>query len=285
MTQTLTAPITLPSPAKLNLFLHITGQRENGYHELQTIFQFIDYCDTLSFSSNTNGKITITPEIPGVPLTDNLIYKAAKLIRDKTGCTLGADIQLEKILPMGGGLGGGSSNAATALIGLNALWQTQLSINELAELGLTLGADVPVFVRGEAAWAEGVGEKLTPMLDLEENWFVVVIPDCHVNTGQIFCHKDLTRDTPTCRISAALRGEGQNDCENVVTTLHKEVCNSLNLLRKFGSARMTGTGACCFLEVKSEEEANTILAQLPAETSAFKAKGINQSPLQKAVYS
>lgn len=285
MTQPVDSTFVLPSPAKLNLFLHITGQRDNGYHELQTIFQFIDYCDTLSFSPNASGKIEINPEIPGVPLTDNLIYKAAKLIQDKTGCEQGARIQLNKILPMGGGLGGGSSNAATALLGLNQLWNTQLSINELAELGLTLGADVPVFVRGEAAWAEGVGEKLTPMLDLDENWFVVVVPDCHVNTGQIFCHKNLTRDTPTCRISAALRGEGQNDCENVVTKLHQEVCNSLNLLRKFGSARMTGTGACCFLEVNSESEANKILNQLPADTSAFKAKGLNISPLQKAVNS
>ncbi|MFT6975599.1 MAG: 4-diphosphocytidyl-2-C-methyl-D-erythritol kinase, partial [Bermanella sp.] len=258
---------------------------EDGYHELQTIFQFLDYGDQLIFENNTHNSIEIIPEIPGVPLTDNLIYKAAKLIQQKTGSDKGASIQLNKILPMGGGLGGGSSNAATALIGLNKLWNTQLSINELAELGLALGADVPVFVRGEAAWAEGVGEQLTAMPNLEENWFVVVIPDCHVNTAEVFCHNNLTRDTPKCRISAALRGEGQNDCENVVTQLHKEVCNSLNLLRNFGSARMTGTGACCFLEVNSETEANTILDQLPAETSAFKAKGINCSPLQKAVYS
>jgi 4-diphosphocytidyl-2-C-methyl-D-erythritol kinase len=278
-----TAPFTLPSPAKLNLFLHITGRRADGYHELQTIFQFIDYADQLTFESNSDNSIEITPEILGVPLTDNLIYKAAKLIQQKTGSNQGASIQLNKILPMGGGLGGGSSNAATALIGLNKLWNTQLSINELAELGLTLGADVPVFVRGEAAWAEGIGEKLTAMPDLDENWFIVVIPDCHVNTGEIFCHNNLTRDTPKCRISAALRGEGQNDCEKVVTELYKEVCNSLNLLRNFGSARMTGTGACCFLEVYSEEQANMIINQLPADTSAFKAKGLNQSPLQKAV--
>ena len=281
----MTAAVTLPSPAKLNLFLHITGQRPDGYHELQTIFQFIDRCDELTLESNDTGSITIEPAIEGVPLEDNLIYKAAKIIQTETGCQKGAHIQLKKILPMGGGLGGGSSNAATALVGLNHIWQTGLSINRLAELGLQLGADVPVFVRGEAAWAEGVGDKLTPMLDLEENWFVVVVPDCHVNTGQIFSHKDLTRDTPTCRISAALKGEGQNDCEEVVTKLYEEVCNSLNLLKKFGSARMTGTGACCFLEVNSKEEANKVLAKLPAETSAFVAKGINQSPMQKAVFS
>ena len=277
--------LTLPSPAKLNLFLHITGQRPNGYHELQTIFQFIDICDELTFKANNSGEITITPPIPGVSLEDNLIYKAAKMIQEKTGCTQGADIHLNKILPMGGGLGGGSSNAATALVGLNHLWQTQLSENDLAELGLQLGADVPVFVRGQAAWAQGVGEQLTPMDDLEENWFVVIVPPCHVNTAEIFSHKDLTRDTPACRISAALRGEGQNDCESVVCKLYQEVSNSLNLLKNFGSARMTGTGACVFLEVNSETTANSVLAKLPADTKAFVAKGINQSPLQKALIS
>jgi 4-diphosphocytidyl-2-C-methyl-D-erythritol kinase len=277
--------LALPSPAKLNLFLHITGQRPNGYHELQTIFQFIDRCDELTFASNDSGQITITPAIEGVPLEDNLIYKAAKIIQNKTGCTKGADINLHKILPMGGGLGGGSSNAATALVGLNHLWQTQLDINELAQLGLQLGADVPVFVRGQAAWAEGVGEKLTPMEDLEENWFVVITPPCHVNTAEVFSHKGLTRDTPACRISAALRGEGQNDCESVVCKLHKEVSNSLNLLKNFGSARMTGTGACVFLELDSENKANSVLAKLPADIQAFVAKGINQSPLQKALIS
>jgi len=275
--------LTLPSPAKLNLFLHITGRRENGYHELQTIFQFIDICDELTFTGNDSGKITISPAIEGVALEDNLIYKAAKLIQDKTGCSKGADVQLHKILPMGGGLGGGSSNAATALVGLNHLWQTQLSEDELAELGLKLGADVPVFVRGKASWAEGVGEILIPMEDLEENWFVVIVPPCHVNTGEIFSHKDLTRDTPTCRISAALRGEGRNDCESVVCKLYQEVSNSLNLLKNFGSARMTGTGACVFLEVNSKQEADSVLAKLPADIQAFVARGKNQSPLHEAI--
>jgi len=275
--------LRLPSPAKLNLFLHITGRRENGYHELQTIFQFIDRCDELTFNSNDSGNISISPAIDGVTLEDNLIYKAAKLIQDKTGCTQGADIQLNKILPMGGGLGGGSSNAATALVGLNHLWGTQLSEDELAELGLQLGADVPVFVRGKAAWAEGVGEVLIPMEDLEENWFVVVVPPCHVNTGEIFSNKGLTRDTPMWKMSAALRGEGRNDCESVVCKLYQEVSNSLNLLKNFGSARMTGTGACVFLELNSESEANSVLAKLPADVQAFVAKGKNQSPLHEAI--
>ena len=276
---------TLPSPAKLNLFLHITGQRADGYHELQSIFQFIDIQDELGFGLLDDNQFVIEPAIDGVPLEDNLIYKAAVLIKQHTGCEKGALVQLDKILPMGGGLGGGSSNAATALLGLNKLWNTKLSIDTLAELGLTLGADVPVFVRGNAAWAEGVGEQLTPMMDLEENWFVVVAPKAHVNTAEVFANKDLTRDTPKCRMSAALRGEGRNDCESVVTNIYKEVSNSLNLLKKFGSAKMTGTGACCYLEVNSEEEANTVLAQLPNDLRSFIARGINQSPLQKAVIS
>ncbi len=275
--------LTLPSPAKLNLFLHITGQRPDGYHELQSIFQFIDVCDHLSFTSLNTPNIHITPNIVGVPLEDNLIYKAARLLQQKTGCKLGANIQLDKILPMGGGLGGGSSNAATTLVGLNHLWQTGLSINALAELGLSLGADVPIFVHGKAAWAEGVGEIITPMMDLDENWFVLVVPDCHVNTKEVFSHKGLTRDTHKCRMSAALRGTGRNDCESVVKKLHKQVANSLNLLDNFGHARMTGTGSCVFLEVNSETQARQVLAQLPADYNAFTVKGLNQSPLHKAV--
>lgn len=278
-------PLTLPSPAKLNLFLHITGRRDDGYHELQTIFQFLDHGDELSFESTEDGEITIEPAIEGVPLEDNLIYKAAKLVREKSNSSKGVRIGLKKVLPMGGGLGGGSSNAATTLLAVNQLWQTGLSIDELAVAGLALGADVPVFVRGEACWAEGVGEKITPIKDLSENWFVVAVPDCHVDTKEIFSHKELTRDTQKCKISAALRGEGRNDCESVVCKIYEEVAKSLNLLNKFGPARMTGTGACCFLEVNSKEEANTVLAQLPADLKAFVARGINQSPLHTALNS
>lgn len=279
--------LVLPSPAKLNLFLHITGQRQDGYHELQTLFQFIDYGDELTFTPNQTGQITLSPELDGVPLEDNLIYKAAQLILAHTqpDSPCGVQIELVKNLPMGGGLGGGSSNAATTLLALNTLWDTGLTTDQLAELGLTLGADVPVFVKGVAAWAEGVGEKLTPIKDLEENWFLVAVPDCHVNTAEIFSHKSLTRDTQKCRISAALRGEGRNDCESVVRKLHNEVSKSLNLLNKFGSARMTGTGACCYLEFNSEAQANAVLAQLPADLKAFVARGINHSPLHNALNS
>lgn len=275
--------LTLPSPAKLNLFLHINGRRADGYHELQSIFQFLDYGDELSFRLRDDNQIELQPALNGVPNEHNLIVRAARLLQERTGCELGANIQLNKILPMGGGLGGGSSNAATTLVALNHLWQCGLSLHDLAELGLVLGADVPVFVLGEAAWAEGVGERLTPMPDLEENWFVVVIPNCHVDTAKVFSHKDLTRDTPKCKISAALRGEGRNDCETVVTNIYNEVYNSLNLLKKFGSARMTGTGACVFLEKSSKEKADTVLANIPANVNAFLAKGLNHSPLHKAL--
>lgn len=276
--------LTVPSPAKLNLFLHINGRRADGYHELQTIFQFIDYGDTLYLSERDDGEIHLLTEFEGVPAEQNLIVRAARLLQNKTGCTKGADIRIDKILPMGGGLGGGSSNAASAMVGLNALWQAGASIDDMAAWGLSLGADVPVFIRGEACWAEGVGEIITPMPQLDENWFVVVVPPCQVNTGKIFSHEGLTRDTPKCKISAALRGQGRNDCEAVVKNLYKDVANSLNLLDNFGTAKMTGTGACVYTETSTEEEAKQILSQLPESVKAFVAKGINRNPLQNTLH-
>ncbi|MCP5351189.1 MAG: 4-(cytidine 5'-diphospho)-2-C-methyl-D-erythritol kinase [Oceanospirillaceae bacterium] len=276
--------LTVPSPAKLNLFLHINGRRADGYHELQTIFQFIEYGDTLYLSERDDGEIHLLTEFAGVPAEQNLIVRAARLLQNKTGCTKGADIRIDKILPMGGGLGGGSSNAASAMVGLNDLWQAGASINDMAAWGLSLGADVPVFIRGEACWAEGVGEIITPMPQLDENWFVVVVPPCQVNTGKIFSHEGLTRDTPKCKISAALRGQGRNDCEAVVKNLYKDVANSLNLLDNFGTAKMTGTGACVYTETSTEEEAKQILSQLPESVKAFVAKGINRNPLQNTLH-
>ncbi len=276
--------LTVPSPAKLNLFLHINGRRADGYHELQTIFQFIDYGDTLYLSERDDGEIHLLTEFEGVPAAQNLIVRAARLLQNKTGCTKGADIRIDKILPMGGGLGGGSSNAASAMVGLNALWQAGASIDDMAAWGLSLGADVPVFIRGEACWAEGVGEIITPMPQLDENWFVVVVPPCQVNTGKIFSHEGLTRDTPKCKISAALRGQGRNDCETVVKNLYKDVANSLNLLDNFGTAKMTGTGACVYTETSTEQEAKQILSQLPESVKAFVAKGINRNPLQNTLH-
>jgi 4-diphosphocytidyl-2-C-methyl-D-erythritol kinase len=275
--------LTLPSPAKLNLFLHINGRRADGYHELQTIFQFIDYGDTLYLHERDDSEIHLLTDFADVPAEQNLIVRAAKLLQNNTGCKKGADIRIDKILPMGGGLGGGSSNAASTMVGLNALWQAGASIEEMADWGLSLGADVPVFIRGEACWAEGVGEIITPMPALTENWFVVVIPPCQVNTGKIFSHEGLTRDTPKCKISAALRGQGRNDCEPVVKNLYKDVANSLNLLDNFGTAKMTGTGACIYTETSTEQEAKQILAQLPESVNAFVAKGINRNPLHNAL--
>ncbi|MFY9179949.1 MAG: 4-(cytidine 5'-diphospho)-2-C-methyl-D-erythritol kinase [Venatoribacter sp.] len=275
---------SLPAPAKLNLFLHITGQRSDGYHNLQTIFQFLDYGDSLSFSLREDGHVVLTPDIAGVASQDNLIFKAAQLLKEKTGCSLGASIHLDKILPMGGGLGGGSSDCATALLGLNALWQLGLNLDELAALGLTLGADVPVFVHGQAAFAEGVGERLTPVPELPEPWYLVVCPPVHVNTGKIFSHEGLTRNTPAINMRTALRQEGRNDCQQVVTMLYPEIGKALNLLNKFSLAKMTGTGACIFSSFGSEAEANRVSDQLPAEYVSFVAKGVNKSPTHEVLF-
>ena len=276
--------LTVPAPAKLNLFLHITGRRDDGYHNLQTIFQFLDHSDELSFRVREDNAITLSPAIESVPTEDNLIVRAARLLQEKAGSTLGADILLKKILPMGGGLGGGSSDAATTLLALNQLWQTGLSEDELAALGLALGADVPVFVRGQAAFAEGVGEVLTPVPELAEPWFLVLCPQVHVNTGKIFTHECLTRNTDAISIRSALRQGGRNDCREVVTMLYPEVGNALNLLNNFGLAKMTGTGACVFTSFSEEKLAQQALSQIPAEYRAFMAKGSNLSPTHKVLF-
>jgi 4-diphosphocytidyl-2-C-methyl-D-erythritol kinase len=268
----------LPSPAKLNLMLHITGQRDDGYHELQTLFQFVDYGDTLSFDHAKNNEITLTPSIEGVDDNDNLIIKAAKRLQAFAHCNQGAQITLNKVLPMGGGLGGGSSNAATTLIALNILWDLNLPLTTLAEIGLALGADVPVFVMGTSAFAEGIGEQLTPV-DLPEPWYLIIKPDAHSDTKEIFSHKLLTRDSPKSKMRSVLTRQRRNDCEAVVRMIYPEIDKSLNLLNKFSSARMTGTGACIFSEHNSEDDAKAILVKLPAETNAFIAKGSNKSPL------
>ncbi|HBS42068.1 MAG TPA: 4-(cytidine 5'-diphospho)-2-C-methyl-D-erythritol kinase [Oceanospirillales bacterium] len=276
--------LTLPAPAKLNLFLHITGRRDDGYHNLQTIFQFLDYGDELSFRTREDDVITLSPAIAGVPDDDNLIVRAARLLQTHTGASQGADIRLKKILPMGGGLGGGSSDAATTLLALNQLWQTRLNDDELAAIGLQLGADVPVFVRGQAAFAEGVGEVLTPVPELAEPWFLVLCPQVHVNTGKIFTHECLTRNTDAISIRSALQQGGRNDCQEVVSMLYPEVGNALNLLNNFGFAKMTGTGACVFTSFSTEEQARTALIQIPAEYHAFMAKGSNLSPTHKVLF-
>ncbi|BDX18823.1 4-diphosphocytidyl-2-C-methyl-D-erythritol kinase [Halopseudomonas aestusnigri] len=275
-----TATLSLPAPAKLNLFLHVTGQRDDGYHTLQTLFQFLDYGDTLHFSSRNDGKIVLLSDLPGVDAEDNLIVRAARLLKEASGTPLGADIKLDKILPMGGGIGGGSSDAATTLLGLNHLWQTGLSIDQLAELGIRLGADVPVFVRGHAAWAEGVGEQLTPV-ELEEPWFLVVAPDCPVSTAEIFSDERLTRNSSPITLAAFVAGGGRNDCLPVVTTRYPEIRNTLILLNKYCEAKMTGTGSCLFGAFPNEREADKVRARLPATLRSFVARGCNVSPLHR----
>ena len=272
--------VTLPSPAKLNLFLHITGRRDNGYHELQTIFQLLDYGDNLTFNSNSSGKITISPQIEGVAAENNLIVRAAKLLQAKTGCTSGCNIVLEKKIPMGAGLGGGSSNAATALVGLNLLWQCGLEPDALAQLGAALGADVPVFVHGNSAFAEGIGELLTP-LDIAEQWYLVITPDVHISTAEIFSNPQLTRNSPPIKIRALSGEQYRNDCQSVVEKLYPAVKQVLDWARDYSNPLITGTGASVFCSFDSQLEAQEALNLVPKQWNAFIARGENRSSLHQ----
>ncbi|MFO8141979.1 MAG: 4-(cytidine 5'-diphospho)-2-C-methyl-D-erythritol kinase [Marinobacter sp.] len=277
--------ITLPSPAKLNLFLHIVGKRPDGYHALQTLFQFLDYGDDITFTLTPEQPgIRLCEPVPGVPDDDNLIIRAARALAAIAGRSVaGVSIHINKRLPMGGGLGGGSSNAATTLVGLNYLWQLGLSEDQLADIGLQLGADVPVFVRGRAAFGEGVGELLTPA-NPPEDWFVVLKPDCEINTGKIFSAQGLTRDTPKMTIAPAFEGDAsrhRNDCQGVVCELYPEVKKSLEWLSQFGPARLTGTGACIFGRFPTESAARIIWESKPSGVMGFVAKGVNRSPLHQ----
>ncbi|MFK8329730.1 4-(cytidine 5'-diphospho)-2-C-methyl-D-erythritol kinase [Pseudomonas sp. BJa5] len=276
--------LTLPAPAKLNLMLHILGRRADGYHLLETLFQFLDYGDELTFAVREDGEIRLQTEIDGVPHDSNLIVKAARKLQALSGCSQGADIWLKKVLPMGGGIGGGSSDAATTLLGLNHLWKLGCSEDQLAELGLSLGADVPVFVRGHAAFAEGVGEILTPA-DPEEPWYVVLVPQVSVSTAEIFSHPQLTRDSLPLKMRPVPKGNSRNDCQPVVEQSYPEVRNSLNLLGKFTDARLTGTGSCVFGAFPSKAEADKVLALLAETQSGFVAKGSNISMLHRSLQS
>jgi 4-diphosphocytidyl-2-C-methyl-D-erythritol kinase len=272
--------LTLPAPAKLNLMLHILGRRADGYHELQTLFQFLDYGDELSFAVRDDGEIRLQTDIPGVPHDSNLILKAARALQKQSGCTLGIDIWLEKRLPMGGGIGGGSSDAATTLLGLNHLWKLGWDEDRLAALGLTLGADVPVFVRGHAAFAEGVGEILTPV-DPEEPWYLVLVPQVSVSTAEIFSDPLLTRDTPPIKVRPVLKGNSRNDCQPVVERRYPAVRNALKLLGKFADAKLTGTGSCVFGAFPNKAEADKVSALLTETLTGFVAKGSNVSMLHR----
>ena len=278
-TQSNGKPLRFPSPAKLNLFLYINGKLPNGYHELQTLFQFLDFGDWLEISvREEDNQIILTPEIPNLKTEDNLIYRAAKLLQEKANIPFGANIHLDKILPMGGGVGGGSSNAATALVALNYLWQANLSIDELAKLGLTLGADVPIFVHGHAAFAEGVGEKIT-YCEPAEKWFVVLKPDDSISTAVIFQDQNLKRNTPKKSLEQLLSDPYVNDCEKVVINHYSNVEKALNWLLQYAPARLTGTGACVFAEFDHKAEAQAVFRQKPETFFGFVAKGLNVSPL------
>ena len=274
------AELILPAPAKLNLMLHILGRRADGYHELQTLFQFLDFGDELGFALRQDGQIHLHTPIEGVPHDSNLIVRAARLLQQQSGCNLGADIWLDKRLPMGGGIGGGSSDAATTLLGLNHLWQLACSEDQLADMGLSLGADVPVFVRGHAAFAEGVGEKLQSVT-LSEPWFLVAIPQVLVSTVEIFSDAELTRDTPPIKVRSLLEGGGHNDCLPVVQKRYPEVRNALILLNKFVPAKLTGTGACVFGSFPNEDDADKVARQLPGTLPSFVAQGRNISMLHR----
>ncbi|AUA34509.1 4-(cytidine 5'-diphospho)-2-C-methyl-D-erythritol kinase [Pseudomonas sp. SGAir0191] len=276
--------LTLPAPAKLNLWLHIIGRRADGYHELETVFQFLDHGDELSFAVREDGMIRLHSDLDTVPHDSNLIVRAARQLQVQSGTPLGADIWLDKVLPMGGGIGGGSSDAATTLLGLAHLWQLDWDEDRLAALGLGLGADVPVFVRGHAAFAQGVGEQLTPV-DPEQPWYVVLVPQVSVSTAEIFSHPQLTRDSLPLKMRPVPKGNSRNDCQPVVEQNYPEVRNALNALGKFTEARLTGTGSCVFGAFPSKAEADKVLALLSATQTGFVAKGSNISMLHRKLQS
>ena len=274
---------TWPAPAKLNLFLHIVGRRADGYHLLQTVFQLLDWGDEVHLRPRTDGTIVRTNEVPGVPAANDLGVRAAQLLREHTRTTAGADIRIDKRIPLGGGLGGGSSDAASVLVALNELWQTGLSLEELAALGLTLGADVPVFVFGHSAWAEGVGESLTP-IDLPPRVFIIVDSGVQVSTKSLFAAPELTRNTAPATISGYLAGMGTaNAFAPVVRMRYAQVAAAMDWLNQFGVARLSGSGGCVFVAVESSARAESILRACPPEFRAYRADGVAQSSLRKAV--
>jgi 4-diphosphocytidyl-2-C-methyl-D-erythritol kinase len=269
-----------PAPAKLNLFLHITGRRDDGYHTLQTVFQFLDHADQLYFSLRSDAAIHRFGGPPGIPAERDLCVRAARLLQAAAGIRKGVDIYNEKHLPVGGGLGGGSSDAATTLWALNRLWDIGLEPAQLADVGLRLGADVPVFLFGRAAWAEGVGELLTPV-DPPQPWYLVVNPGVSVSTAAVFSDPELTRDSPRMTIRDFLSNGGKNDCEAVVRRRHPAVAAARDWLNRVSPARMTGTGACVFAAFASQAQAQAAGRQLPAGWTGFVARGLNRSPLHE----
>ena len=276
------APRFWPAPAKLNLFLHIVGRRPDGYHELQSCFQFIDLCDEITIDVRADGQIRRAVEIADVAEEADLCVRAARALQAAAGTALGADIGVLKRIPMGGGLGGGSSDAATCLVALDHLWKLHWPVDDLAALGLKLGADVPVFVRGRVAWAEGVGERLTPLyppLAPPEANYLILKPNVGVSTAEVFQDPELTRNSAPITIHGFLASGGRNDCLGVVRRRFPEVARALDWLSRYGAARLTGTGACVFLAVETIELGLEIVRRLPPELDGFLARGLNDSPL------
>lgn len=272
-----------PAPAKLNLFLHVVGRRADGYHLLQTIFRIIDLCDTLTLTSRPDGAITRVDPLPEVAVDDDLCVRAARALQAATGCRFGVEIGLQKRIPIGGGLGGGSSDAATVLVALNEIWGTALNFTQLAAIGGELGADVPVFVHGNNAWGEGIGERLQAV-ELGPCWYVVLHPGVFVATPQIFAAAELTRDTPLTTIARFVSGSPtRNDLEPVVRGRHREVDSALRWLERHAPARMSGSGSCVFAAMADEAQAISVAADCPAAWRAFVARGLPHSPLLDAV--
>lgn len=267
-----------PAPAKLNLFLHVVGRRADGYHLLQSVFQLIDRCDTVHLTLRGDGRVMREGDLPGVPEERDLTVRAARLLQPYAPAGAGVGIRVEKILPMGGGLGGGSSDAATVLLALNRLWGTGLSRETLQALALRLGADVPVFIFGQTAFAEGIGEILRPV-EAPPAWYVVLTPPVEVPTASIFAAPDLTRDTPAIKIAPFSAGMGRNDLQPVVVNGYPEVARHLEWLAGFGEARMTGSGACVFATFGTEDAARDVLRRLPATMKGFVAQGLDRHPL------
>ncbi|MDP1651915.1 MAG: 4-(cytidine 5'-diphospho)-2-C-methyl-D-erythritol kinase [Rhodocyclaceae bacterium] len=269
-----------PAPAKLNLFLHVVGRRPDGYHLLQTVFRFIDLADTLRFEPRSDGRIVLATPTPGVPPEQDLVVRAAETLKVGAGGTAsGVTIHLEKHIPMGGGLGGGSSDAATTLVALNQLWGCGLSSERLQAIGLTLGADVPIFIHGRNCFAEGVGEHFTDVV-VPEAWYLLTLPDVAVPTAEIFRSPSLRRDTPAMNPADWRPGVGHNDLEPVACALYPEVARHLDRLRSCGDARMTGSGACCFVEFADAEAAEAARRQLPEDMDAIVTRGLSAHPLK-----
>lgn len=267
-----------PAPAKLNLCLHIVGRRTDGYHLLQTAMQFIDLADELRFYARPTGMIERIAGPAEVAADSDLVIRAARLLMSRCTVNAGVGVALDKRIPMQAGLGGGSSDAATVLVALNRLWGVNLSTDQLAELGLTLGADVPLFIRGHAAWAEGVGERLTP-IDAPENLYFVIKPHAAVSTAEIFQAPELTRNSAVTTIRAFFASGGRNDCTSTVRARYPQVAEALDWLGEFGDARLTGTGACVFAVMSDESAARAVAARLPARWMGYIVRGSNRSPL------